>query len=116
MIRQFSRDHLTIGCSRRGDRAAAELPHKGTLLYSVEIPSHGGETLFASGYAAYETLPDEIREPLEEQPENEPDFGGEKAQIRIVVPLPVGAEKAQIRIVVPLPEGGRLDVTGTFEE
>ena len=47
------------------DMLHAELPHKGTLLYSVEIPSHGGETLFASGYAAYETLPDDIREPLE---------------------------------------------------
>lgn len=47
------------------DMLHAELPHKGTLLYSVEIPSHGGETLFANGYAAYETLPDEIREPLE---------------------------------------------------
>lgn len=47
------------------DMLHAELPHKGTLLYSVEIPSHGGETLFASGYAAYETLPDDIRVPLE---------------------------------------------------
>ena len=47
------------------DMLHAEMPHKGTMLYSVEIPSHGGETLFASGYAAYETLPDEIREPLE---------------------------------------------------
>jgi taurine dioxygenase len=47
------------------DMLHAELPHKGTLLYSVEIPSHGGETLFASGYAAYDTLPDDIREPLE---------------------------------------------------
>jgi taurine dioxygenase len=35
------------------------------MLYAVEIPSHGGNTLFASGYAAYETLPAEIREPLE---------------------------------------------------
>ena len=35
------------------------------MLYSVEIPSHGGETLFASGYAAYESLPDDIRGPLE---------------------------------------------------
>src|SRR5215831_6076748 len=32
------------------------LPHNGTLLYSVEIPSHGGDTLFASGYAAYDAL------------------------------------------------------------
>ena len=47
------------------DMLHAELPHKGTLLYSVEVPSHGGNTLFASGYAAYETLPDDIREALE---------------------------------------------------
>ncbi len=29
-----------------------EIPDKGTLLYSIEIPSYGGNTLFASGYAA----------------------------------------------------------------
>lgn len=42
-----------------------ELPHKGTLLYSVEIPSHGGNTLFASGYAAYDTLDPVLRDKLE---------------------------------------------------
>ena len=47
------------------DMLHADVPHKGTMLYSVEIPSHGGHTLFASGYAAYEALPDDIREPLE---------------------------------------------------
>jgi taurine dioxygenase len=47
------------------DMLHAEVPHKGTMLYAVEIPSQGGNTLFASGYAAYETLPDEIRTPLE---------------------------------------------------
>ena len=31
-------------------------PHKATLLYSVEIPTYGGDTLFASGTAAYEAL------------------------------------------------------------
>jgi taurine dioxygenase len=31
-------------------------PHKATLLYSVEIPSFGGDTLFASGTAAYDAL------------------------------------------------------------
>jgi len=42
-----------------------EMPHKGTLLYSVEIPDHGGDTLFASGYAAYDTLDPAIRSRLE---------------------------------------------------
>ena len=47
------------------DMMHAAVPHKGTMLYAAEIPSSGGNTLFASGYAAYETLPDEVREPLE---------------------------------------------------
>jgi taurine dioxygenase len=42
-----------------------EVPSKATLLYSVEIPSAGGNTLFASGYAAYETLDPEIKKRLE---------------------------------------------------
>ena len=47
------------------DMIHAELPHNGTLLYSVEIPSYGGDTLFASGYAAYDTLDPTIRDRLE---------------------------------------------------
>jgi taurine dioxygenase len=41
------------------------VPSKATLLYSVEIPSSGGNTLFASGYAAYETLDSAIRSKAE---------------------------------------------------
>jgi taurine dioxygenase len=40
-------------------------PDAGTLLYSVEIPSQGGDTLFASGYAAYETMDPALRDKLE---------------------------------------------------
>jgi taurine dioxygenase len=47
------------------DMIHAEIPSKATLLYSVEIPSGGGNTLFASGYAAYETLDPAIRSRLE---------------------------------------------------
>ncbi len=38
------------------DMIHSEMPDKATLLYSVEIPDTGGNTLFASGYAAYDTL------------------------------------------------------------
>src|SRR6202035_4510972 len=37
------------------DMIHAEVPSKATLLYSLEIPSTGGNTLFGSGYAAYDT-------------------------------------------------------------
>jgi len=47
------------------DMIHAEVPSKGTLLYSVEIPSTGGNTLFASGYAAYDSLDPKIRAKLE---------------------------------------------------
>jgi taurine dioxygenase len=47
------------------DMIHAEVPSKATMLYSVEIPSAGGNTLFASGYAAYAALDPAIREKLE---------------------------------------------------
>jgi taurine dioxygenase len=47
------------------DMIHVEVPSKATLLYSVEIPSSGGNTLFASGYAAYDTLDPAIRTRLE---------------------------------------------------
>jgi taurine dioxygenase len=47
------------------DMIHAEVPSKATMLYSVEIPSTGGNTLFASGYAAYDTLDPQVRAALE---------------------------------------------------
>ena len=47
------------------DMIHAEVPSKATLLYSVEIPRTGGDTLFASGYAAYDTLDAGIKARLE---------------------------------------------------
>jgi taurine dioxygenase len=47
------------------DMIHAPIPHKATLLYSIEIPARGGDTLFASGYAAYDTLDAGIRARLE---------------------------------------------------
>jgi taurine dioxygenase len=39
------------------DLCYIEHPVVGTMLYSVEVPSVGGNTLFADQYAAYEALP-----------------------------------------------------------
>src|SRR4029079_3038957 len=47
------------------DMIHAEVPSKATMLYSVAIPDRGGDTLFASGYAAYETLDPAIKSRLE---------------------------------------------------
>src|SRR5690606_28926626 len=34
---------------------------KGTQLYALEIPSYGGDTLFANMYAAYDALPASLK-------------------------------------------------------
>jgi len=46
------------------DMIHSEMPDKATMLYSVEIPDSGGHTLFASGYAAYDTLDPAVRNKL----------------------------------------------------
>ena len=43
------------------DQCHQETPAKATLLYAIEVPSKGGNTLFANAYTAYETLPEDIR-------------------------------------------------------
>jgi len=38
---------------------------KATLLYAINVPSHGGDTLFQSSYHAYDTLPESTRRRIE---------------------------------------------------
>ena len=40
-------------------------PAKATHMYSKAVTSSGGDTLFASGYAAYDTLPDSLKQRIE---------------------------------------------------
>jgi taurine dioxygenase len=47
------------------DMCYRERPPKGTMLYAIEIPSEGGNTLFANMYKAYETLPHDVKQRLE---------------------------------------------------
>jgi taurine dioxygenase len=43
------------------DQCHQATPAKATMLYAIEIPRKGGNTLFANAYTAYETLPEDIR-------------------------------------------------------
>ena len=62
---------LNIAIYRRGaedwhtDGAYDAIPFKATQLYAVAIPTRGGDTLFASMYAAYEALPESLKSRLE---------------------------------------------------
>lgn len=47
------------------DMIHAALPHKATMLYSREIPDRGGNTCFSNLFAAYDALPDKLKQKLE---------------------------------------------------
>jgi taurine dioxygenase len=47
------------------DGAYDEVPFKATQLYALAIPDTGGDTLFASGYAAYDAMPERLKQRLE---------------------------------------------------
>jgi taurine dioxygenase len=43
------------------DQCHQEIPAKATLLYAIEVPSRGGDTLFCNCYSAYEALPEDLK-------------------------------------------------------
>ena len=47
------------------DGSYEAVPYKATQLYAIAIPSRGGDTFFSSGYAAYEMLPQRLKDKLE---------------------------------------------------
>jgi taurine dioxygenase len=47
------------------DRIYAEMPPAAGVLFGIEIPPEGGNTLFANSMAAYEGLSDEIKDRLD---------------------------------------------------
>jgi len=62
---------LNMAIYRRGaegwhtDGAYDQEPFKATQLYALAVPSTGGDTLFASMYAAYEALPERLKRRLD---------------------------------------------------
>jgi taurine dioxygenase len=47
------------------DQCYKERPAMGSMLYAIEVPGQGGNTLFANAYTAYETLPDSVKRRIE---------------------------------------------------
>ncbi|HEU5193901.1 MAG TPA: TauD/TfdA family dioxygenase [Methylomirabilota bacterium] len=71
-INKFAPDGtLDMNIYRRGaegwhtDGAYDEEPFKATQLYALAVPSRGGDTHFASMYAAYDALPARLKEKIE---------------------------------------------------
>jgi alpha-ketoglutarate-dependent taurine dioxygenase len=54
-----------IGGGWHTDHSYDQAPAMGSILYAREVPETGGDTLFASMYAAYEALSDGLKQTLE---------------------------------------------------
>ena len=67
LISNIRKDGKPIGALPDGemqfhtDQCYIERPAAASMLYAIEVPSVGGNTMFANAYLAYEALPTEIK-------------------------------------------------------
>ena len=67
LISNIRKDGKPIGALPDGemhfhtDQCHQPIPAKASMLYAIEIPSQGGNTLFSNAYMAYATLPETIK-------------------------------------------------------
>ena len=64
-VRKEPGQTINIGGSWHTDHSYDEIPAMGSILLAREVPPTGGDTLFASMYAAYDALSDGLKETLE---------------------------------------------------
>src|SRR5271169_1855963 len=64
-VRKEPEQQRNIGGGWHTDHSYDEAPALGSMLYAREVPKIGGDTLFASMYAAYEALSDGLKSTLQ---------------------------------------------------
>jgi taurine dioxygenase len=70
ILSNVRKDGEPIGLADAGtyfhtDYSYLDVPARATLLYSIEVPKKGGDTLFADQYTAYEELPASLKRTVE---------------------------------------------------
>lgn len=60
-IRRMPGDKQIVGEDWHADTTCMAEPPSGAVLYGVDVPPYGGDTLFANQYLAYETLSDGMK-------------------------------------------------------
>lgn len=64
-VRKEPEQKSNIGGGWHTDHTYDQAPALGSMLYALEVPPTGGDTLFASMYAAYDALSDGLKQTLE---------------------------------------------------
>jgi taurine dioxygenase len=86
------------------DRIHQKQPNKAGVLHAIEIPSQGGDTLFANMCRAYETLPDKTKQRIEcLTARNIYEYGS----VAVGGPISADAPRAIHPVVRKIPETGR---------
>ncbi|MEE8334629.1 MAG: TauD/TfdA family dioxygenase [Alphaproteobacteria bacterium] len=97
LVSNIREDGVPIGSLPDGemmfhsDGSYDEHPYRYTTLYALEVPSRGGNTLFADMYGAYETLPDDLRRRLAGMRARHGYYAGRDVTPEIMATLGVGA-------------------------
>lgn len=60
-VKKLEHEKVNFGGMWHSDTTYLEEPPKGTMLLAREIPPYGGDTLFASQYAAYDALSEPMK-------------------------------------------------------
>ena len=64
-IRREPGDRKIVGEDWHTDTTMVAEPPLGAILYAIEVPPYGGDTLFANQYLAYDTLSDGLKHTVE---------------------------------------------------
>ena len=69
ILSNVQKDGHPIGLADAGtyfhtDYSYLDIPARATTLYSIQVPSKGGDTLFADQYAAYDGLPSALKKTI----------------------------------------------------
>ena len=62
---KLENERVNFGGVWHSDTTYLTQPPMASMLYALEIPPYGGDTIFANQYAAYETLSDGLRKTLD---------------------------------------------------
>lgn len=92
------------------DQVYFKYPLKAIALYGVEVPSRGGETLFANAALAWDNLPPKLKERVQHlTAENVYDYGPNRGDQRVDRnSVSESAVRAQHAVAWPHPDTGRL--------